>query len=688
MRCRPILLIIGFVLLSLLASPLPARAFTVLCYHDVAANVSDADGNAISTDRLIQHFSWLRANGYNMISIDDLLAAQHSERPLPDKAVLLTFDDGYASFYTYVYPLLKAFDYPAVLALVGSWLDAPEDATVIYGDQPVPRRNFMTWEQLLEVTSSGQVEIASHSYGLHQGIIANPQGNLEPALTSRRYDSASGEYENDATQLMRIRDDLERNRDLLEKRLGVSPRVMVWPFGRYNLPALAIARELGMPVTLSLESGPNRLDELDRIHRTLIPGDQKLDGLVWELYHPDRIDPRRVVQVDLDYVYDADPVQQTQNLDRLLDRIKALKINTVFLQAFADPDGNGTADGLYFPNRHMPVRADLFNRVAWQLKTRAGVNVYAWLPMLAFGLDDATMTVQHTGGAIVDESYRRLSPFHPQARRAILEIYEDLGRYAEFEGLLFHDDGYLTDFEDANPAALAWYREQWQLPADIAVLRNDPELMQRWTRAKTAVLAEWTDELAASVRIWRPTIKTARNLYAESVLNPVSEAWYAQSLAETLNHNDYAAVMAMPYLEKAADPEAWLEKLVDVVKRQPGALERTIFELQTVDWCQNKRPIPTAAIARQMRLLQRLVRSTSVITRTISSTTSRTQRNCTGRCQCRPIPSGHDHDGNVLYNWERPAELCILLPIVYGLPVDDRRDLLLLPLGEPSEQLG
>jgi len=606
MRCRMSALTIGLVLLGLLVLPLEAWAFTVLCYHDVVDSVSDSDDNAISADHLIQHFSWLRASGYNMVGIDELLAAQRGERPLPDKAVLLSFDDGYASFYTRVYPLLKAFDYPAVLALVGSWLDAPEDATVIYGDQPVPRSKFMSWEQLREVAASGLVEIASHSYALHQGIIANPQGNLEPALTSRRYDSARAGYENDMAQLRRIRDDLGLNSDLLASRLGVRPRVMVWPFGRYNLPALAIAKELGMPVTLTLESGPNRLDKLDRIHRFLIPGDQKLEGLVWELYNPDRIDPRRVVQVDLDYVYDADPVQQAQNLDRLLDRIKDLQINTVFLQAFADPDGNGTAEALYFPSRHLPVRADLFNRVAWQLKTRAGVNVYAWLPMLGFNLGDASMTVQQAGSAQKETSYRRLSPFNAKARQAILEIYEDLGRYAEVEGLLFHDDGYLNDFEDANPAALTWYREHWQLPADIAVIRKDPAMLSLWTTAKTAILAEWTTELANRVRIWRPVLKTARNLYAESVMNPASENWYAQNLEQTLAHNDYAVVMAMPYLEQARDPDTWLQKLVDAVKRLPGGLERTIFELQTVDWRKANKPIPTATIGRQMRLLQRL----------------------------------------------------------------------------------
>ncbi|MBW2473378.1 MAG: poly-beta-1,6-N-acetyl-D-glucosamine N-deacetylase PgaB [Deltaproteobacteria bacterium] len=606
MRCRTTALIIGLIMLCILNMPLHADAFTVLCYHDVAESINDQTGDVISADRLIQHFNWLKANGYQVIGIDDLLAAQHGGRPLPDHAVLLTFDDGYVSFYDRVFPLLQAFQYPAVLALVGSWLDAPPEAQVVYGDRPVPRSNFMSWEQLGKVLASGLVEIASHSYGLHRGILANPQGNLEPALTSRRYDPVSDRYEDDATQIMRIRKDLVRNSDLLERRLGLRPRVMVWPFGRYNQPAMNAARELGMPVAMTLESGANSLEHLDRIQRFLVAGNQKLEDLVWELRHPDRVDPRRVVQVDLDYIYDTDQDQQRRNLDQLLDRIKSLHINTVFLQAFADPDGDGTADALYFPNRYLPIRADLFNRVAWQLKTRAGVNVFAWLPVLGFNLGTPDMMVQQASGFEDDNAYRRLSPFHPQARQIILDIYEDLARYADFEGLLFHDDAYLTDAEDANPAALAWYLEKWQMPGDLAVLRGDPIMNKRWTQAKTRALSNWTDDLAKRVRIWRPTIKTARNLFAETILDPTSEAWYAQTLDETLAHNDYAALLAMPNLEQASDGEIWLRTLVERVKSQPGALAKTIFELQTVDWRQRNRAIPSATLADQMLLLQRL----------------------------------------------------------------------------------
>src|SRR3546814_10193070 len=83
----------------------------------------------------------------------------------------------------------------------------------------------------------------------------------------------------------------------------------------------------------------------------------------------------RAVHVDLDYVYDPDPAQTDRNLGILVQRIADMGVNTVFLQAFADPEGDGLVRSLYFPNRWLPMRADLFNRVAWQLRNRTGVRV-------------------------------------------------------------------------------------------------------------------------------------------------------------------------------------------------------------------------------------------------------------------------------------------------------------------------
>ena len=101
--------------------------------------------------------------------------------------MLLTFDDGYSSFYKLVFPLLRAYKYPATLAIVGSWMEQREK--VMSGARQVERPRFRTLEQLKEIAASGLVEIASHSYDLHHGIPGNPQGNEMPAATTRAYDA-------------------------------------------------------------------------------------------------------------------------------------------------------------------------------------------------------------------------------------------------------------------------------------------------------------------------------------------------------------------------------------------------------------------------------------------------------------------------------------------------------------------
>lgn len=604
--------IIGILLLALLAIPSLGRAdnFISLCFHDIRADAGGGDDLSMSTDRFVALLTWLRQHGYRPVSIDDLLRTQRGEATLPEKAVLLTFDDGYRDFYNQVYPLLKAYRYPAVLAVVGSWLDAAPGETVDYGGKRVSREKFLSWEQLQEMSESGLVEIASHSYNGHRGVQANPQGNQQPALAARAYTVDTGRYEDDGEYIRRISLDLQQNARLLERRLGKRPRVMVWPFGKHSQPAIAAARGAGMPITLGLSDGFGNTGQLSRVPRFLIQGATPLPDLTWRIRHLLARDPRRVAQVDLDYVYDPDPLQTERNLDLLLDRIKALKINTVYLQAFADPDGNGEADALYFPNAYLPMRADLFNRVAWQLKTRAGVEVYAWLPVLSFTPPKHGLLVRNwrpeERRAVVDpQAYQRLSPFVPGVRRWIREIYRDLARHADFDGLLFHDDALLAEGEDAHPAAMVWRRSRG-LSDDPATLWNDEEAIRSWARLKTEFLIDFTSELADAVRQWRPEIRTARNLYARPALDAGAEVWFSQSLDLFLRHYDFTALMAMPYLEGVQDIDTWLQRLVAAVDRHPEGLNKTVFELQSVNWNEPRKPLASGELAWHMKMLQRL----------------------------------------------------------------------------------
>jgi biofilm PGA synthesis lipoprotein PgaB len=504
-------------------------------------------------------------------------------------------------------PLLKAFEMKALLALEGSWLDAPEGSMVKYGTGLMPRERFLSWEHLRQIVDSGLVEIASHGYGLHYGKIANPQGNTQPALVTRLFDAENGDYEPEEEYLKRIRNGLSANSDLIEKRLGIRPRVMVWPFGRYNMTALEMARELGMPITMTLEHDKNLISDLSRVNRYIIDADQPLDDLVRDLRKDSFENIHRAVQVDLDYIYDPNPAQQERNLGKLIERIYRLRISTVYLQAFADPDGDGVADALYFPNRHLPMRADLFNRVAWQLKTRARVEVFAWLPVLNYRMGDESWMVQSEGRPANSPEhgiYPRLSPFDNRARNAILDIYEDLAKHAEFEGLMFHDDGVIDDFEDAHPDALKYYTQELGLPGTISQIRENPGNKAIWTRAKTEYLIKFTDDISARVGKWRPRLKTARNIFATPVLHPDAESWFAQNYSLFLDHFDYVCLMAMPYMEKADNRVKWMDDLVLKVKGYNSGLEKTVFILQSRDWSHGNRPIPEKEIASTMNRLQ------------------------------------------------------------------------------------
>jgi biofilm PGA synthesis lipoprotein PgaB len=599
---------LAFLVLLLLAGPAAAE-LRVLCYHDVQDDVRVVpDPYAVDTAALVAQFAWLKENGFKVVGLDEVIAARDGRKPLPAKAVLLTFDDGYRSVYTRVFPLLKLFGYPAVVALTGRWLDAPEDATVEYDGKPVPRSRFVSWDQVKEMTASGLVEIASHSYDLHRGAVANPQGNLIPAAVTARYEN--GAYESARDQAARIRADLARNSALIKARTGRAPRAMVWPYGRDSGQNNEIARELGMPVNMNLDGSANAaLQPPGTIARDLIVDQPTLAEFIALVGKPPRPEPQRIVHVDLDYVYDGDPRQQQANLDALIDRMRALRVTAVYLQAYSDPDGDGEAAEVYFPNRHLPVRADLFSHVAWQLRTRALAKVYAWMPALAFELRSGDPTAEQLVKSDAPEDtasgrYRRLTPFSAQAREAIGEIYEDLARHASFDGLLFHDDATLDEFEDASLFGHEMLA-QWGLPDSLDAIRADPALSARWASRKTEALVAFTLELAQRARRYEGTLRTARNLYALPVLEPQSEARFAQSLPAYLAAYDYTALMAMPFMEGAAQPEAWLDRLVKTVAEQPGGLAKTVFELQSVDW-RTRTPIPAARLARQLQRIQRL----------------------------------------------------------------------------------
>ncbi|MDD1622838.1 MAG: poly-beta-1,6-N-acetyl-D-glucosamine N-deacetylase PgaB [Methylococcaceae bacterium] len=584
------------------AAETAAQGFLVLNYHDILEEeekVPPFDRIAVNKLHLDEHFAWLKKNNYHVISIQDLLDAMKGEKALPSKAVMLSFDDGYQSFYTRVMPLLKKYKYPATLAVVGTWLE----------QQNVPGvKPLMTPAQIREVMDTGLVEIASHSYDLHHGIPANPQGNQQSAVTARLYSAEYDEYENDESYRKRIFQEIDKSSEQLFQQLGKRPRVMVWPYGEYNAIALEAAKMAGMRLTMGLNDGANTLADAGVMKRMMITDDANVAQFAEIVKNQRDGQELRVAHVDMDYIYDEDEDQTTRNLTALVERIKASGANTVYLQAFSDPDGDGNAEQLYFPNRHLPVRRDLFNHVALQLRTRAGVKVYAWMPIMAYKADVPLKWYvkewREGEPQLSRHIYTRLSPFNPEARQYVGEIYEDLAKHCDFNGVLFHDDGILSDFEDVSPQAMEFSHGVWGLPAEFDKIHASADLRLRWAQHKTELIGQFTDYLADKVRFYRPYIKTARNFYSLPLLKPYSEEWYAQSFPAFLKHYDYVAVEAMPFMEEAEDPKKWLTELVKKTAEYPQGLDKMVFELQAVDW-KTQKDIPMQTFTEQFQLLKK-----------------------------------------------------------------------------------
>lgn len=606
-----------FVGSSIVANELPnicsrdqnINEFTILSYHEIANKGETLDSTyTVTPEHFNEQIKWFMDNGYHFISIDDILKYRKSAKPLPDKAVLLTFDDGYQSVYANAYPVLKKYKIPTVIALVGSWLKSKDK--VDFDGHMISRDKFLSQKEIKEMVASGLVEVASHTYLSHKGILGNPQGNKQPAIRTRQWFPEKQVCEDETCYGQRVHDDLLENNTFLKQYTGQKPRVIVWPYGYYNNKVAKIANQLGMPIGLTLDDGSNtKITPLSRLRRILVEGkmtlpDLRLNMLIRNANFTDDARTTKAAHIDLDYIYDSNPNQQEKNLGDLLDRIRKLGVNTVYLQAFADPDANGAADYVYFPNRNIPMRANLFNRVAWQISTRTQVKrIYAWMPVIAWQLPknniaakDVVVTLQ-VDPTHLNMGYPRLSPFSSKAQKVIKEIYEDLAKSVYIDGILFHDDVTLSDFEDDSRAARVQYKK-WGLSQSVSEIRADKKQFAKWSKLKTEYLDDFAMQLAQIIRNEQPGLKTARNLYAQVALDDNAEEWYAQSLKESIKKYDYTAIMAMPYMEQASNAEKFYDQIVKRVKEDKCGLERTVMELQSVDWRKDNEPISSSELSR------------------------------------------------------------------------------------------
>lgn len=224
----------------------------IIMYHSIGENTGKY---VISPKMLEEDLKIINEMGFTTLTSADLIAYKEQGTPLPEKSVILTFDDGYFNNYTYVYPLLKKYNAKAVLSVVGRFTEE-------YSNSSAPLNNrysHITYEQITEVSNSGLIEIANHSYNMH--TMEGRRGIL------RKEGESTEEYKNNLTQ------DIEKCNKMLAEKCFVSPVAFTYPFGCVNKESSAIVNSSGFKVTYGCEEGINKitpdhdLKELKRYNR-------------------------------------------------------------------------------------------------------------------------------------------------------------------------------------------------------------------------------------------------------------------------------------------------------------------------------------------------------------------------------------------------------------------------------------
>lgn len=356
--------------------------YVAVAFHDVVdQRGSSSSDEAVTGSNLISFFEWLRANDWTAITLDDIERARDGARPLPDRAVLITFDDGYRSLYTRVYPLLLVYKFPVVAALVGSWMESKQRETVRKGADLIPGTDaLISWDQAREMAKSGLVEFASHTYDLHHSELGDPQGSQMPAATTHVFDTVRG-YETEDAYRRRIRADLERSRALLQKELGPAPRAVVWPYGRYTRAAREEALAAGYEFLVTMDPEPGFPADLPQVPRLLPVRDPNLPTMVTSIV-PDPPTAVRLVGLDPSVLLPENPTVFEKNLGAAIERVRALGATTVIVDA-AVLGPQGRLESVWFPNRGLPLKADVLSRIVWQVRTRAHVDVAVSLSVSA-----------------------------------------------------------------------------------------------------------------------------------------------------------------------------------------------------------------------------------------------------------------------------------------------------------------
>lgn len=213
----------------------------IIMYHQITTDSSLADTYVVTCQQLENDFKYISEQGYTAITAEELYNCVTEGTSLPDKPIIITFDDGCESFYNYAVPLLEKYNLKAVMSVVGIFADrftTVEDHNLRY--------SCLNWDEINELSSGGIVEIANHTYDMH-----NNSGGRKGA--SKKFG------ESDEAHKAAITADIGKMQELTFKHTGRYPVTFTFPYGAMSKNSRSIVSEMGFGVIFTCEEKINSI---------------------------------------------------------------------------------------------------------------------------------------------------------------------------------------------------------------------------------------------------------------------------------------------------------------------------------------------------------------------------------------------------------------------------------------------
>src|SRR5210317_401597 len=218
---KPFLTCLSFVLVALLLMPAEvvfASEANVFVYHRF--NDSRYPSTNITTEAFKDHLETLKVEHFTVLTLGEVVDRMRSGESLPQRCAVISVDDGYLSFLTDGWPLLKQYGYPA---------------TLFVSTDTVGGSDFLDWQDLLMLQNEG-VEIGNHSASHAYLLDHNPS-------------------ENESEWRTRVAEDLRRSQGLFKEHLSTFPRLFAYPYGEFSLELTSLIREAGFVAAFGQQSG-------------------------------------------------------------------------------------------------------------------------------------------------------------------------------------------------------------------------------------------------------------------------------------------------------------------------------------------------------------------------------------------------------------------------------------------------